>query len=235
MKKLLLALLFIPALAFAQWVPSGNNPTPGAYTTYNFDGDQSVMSNTDLSKFRVGGWAQASGTLNGLLTGSDFFHQYWCHNVATNSTTGIIGATDDPTSTSYCYGFTDAGIWTGFQAPAGATAVFNVTAPISMNLITGAVSFKSINGVTTDSTTNKPVTAASLNGGTFPISATAITLPAATGGNGNTPASNSISTVEYGTWVPVLVSTGASFTYTQQVGSYTKIGRLVFAQCSSLF
>jgi len=140
MRKLLLALLLFPAISFAQWVPNGNNPVTGSYTTYSFDGDQSVMGNTDLSKFRVGGWAAASGTLSGLLTGGDFYHRYWCHNVATNSTTGVISAVDKATSTSYCYGFTDNGLWTGFHAPVGATAVFNATAPISFNLLNGSIS-----------------------------------------------------------------------------------------------
>jgi len=45
----------------------------------------------------------------------------------------------------------------------------------------GAIAPASINGVTTDSTTNKPVTAASLNGGTLPISGTYIAANSSSG------------------------------------------------------
>lgn len=143
MKKIIVVfLMLISSLCYANSFNTLDTPTVSGGNvslpfTWTYDGDQQKMGNTDQSKFYVGGWAKATGTLSGLLGGGDFFHQYWCHNVATNQTTGVISATDDATSTSYCYGFTDAGLWTGFQAPAGATAVFNATAPISFNLLTG--------------------------------------------------------------------------------------------------
>lgn len=54
----------------------------------------------------------------------------------------------------------------------GSVATATTTPAITLTL--GAITPTSINGVTTDSTTNKPVTAASLAGGTLPISGTTI-------------------------------------------------------------
>jgi hypothetical protein len=41
---------------------------------------------------------------------------------------------------------------------------------------------------------------------------------------------NTLDDYEEGTWTPTFSSTGASFSYTDQYGSYTKVGRMVLAQ-----
>jgi len=49
--------------------------------------------------------------------------------------------------------------------------------------------------------------------------------------NGDTAAANALDDYEEGTWTPIYVSSGASFTYaTNTGGSYVKIGRLVFCR-----
>jgi len=56
-----------------------------------------------------------------------------------------------------------------------------------------------------------------------------IDFSATTEGSG-TMTSELLDDYEEGTWTPVFESLGASFTYTEQDGSYTKVGRLVIAQ-----
>jgi hypothetical protein len=51
------------------------------------------------------------------------------------------------------------------------------------------------------------------------------------GGTG-TPTSNTLDSYEEGTWTPNIATSGASVTYTGQIGSYTKIGRAVHFSCS---
>lgn len=47
---------------------------------------------------------------------------------------------------------------------------------------------------------------------------------------GGTGSANALADYEIGDWTPALTSTGASFTYTSQVGRYIKIGKLVFLE-----
>jgi hypothetical protein len=56
-----------------------------------------------------------------------------------------------------------------------------------------------------------------------------IDFSATTEGSG-TMTSELLADYEEGTWTPVFESLDASFTYTEQYGSYTKVGRLVIAQ-----
>jgi hypothetical protein len=118
-----------------------------ATQTITYDGDQEIMGNGDNSKFYVGGFAQNAGTYAGLLQNmvggiaADFAHQYFAHNCSIDSTTGIVSAPKDPTSTSYVIVIgSDAGFLAVFQAPAAGTVVFNATPTYQLNLLTGAVS-----------------------------------------------------------------------------------------------
>lgn len=106
-----------------------------AFSTIPYDGDQWLMGNTDASKFRLGGYATASGTINTLLGGSDFAHYYFAHNV--NNVAGVMTAVDDVTSTSYMALFSDNGKFNTYKAPAGATAVWNTTPTFSLDMVSG--------------------------------------------------------------------------------------------------
>jgi len=57
-----------------------------------------------------------------------------------------------------------------------------------------------------------------------------IRLAAGTGGiqfNGDTAAANALDDYEEGTWTPVIANTGYTYTYSDQTGTYTKVGRKV--------
>lgn len=72
------------------------------------------------------------------------------------------------------------------------------------------------------------ITSATSGGGVLQVS-NGITFPATQSASSN---ANTLDDYEEGTWTPVYVSTGATFTYvsTSQYGSYRKIGSLVIAQ-----
>ena len=90
------------------------------------------------------------------------------------------------------------------------------------------------------SSSTKQVSVANLTAGRA-ISATELTLTtgnvivangqgidfSATPGTGT---SELLADYEEGTWTPTYVSSGATFGYTQQYGSYVKVGKLVYAQ-----
>ncbi len=120
--------------------------TLASQLTWNYDGDQQLMGNTDASKFHIGSYAINSGTLAGLInTGhsesGDFSHYYFTHNVATPSN-GVFTTTDDHTATSYIMSMSDVGYFDVFQAPAtnnSGAPVFATTPTFSLNMITGDV------------------------------------------------------------------------------------------------
>lgn len=58
-------------------------------------------------------------------------------------------------------------------------------------------------------------------------SAGQIVFPATQNASSN---ANTLDDYKEGTWIPALVSTGASWTYNGQTGTYTKIGRMLFLQ-----
>lgn len=124
--------------SFGSCGAGSNNLTPLSIT-WNQDGDQQLMGNTDLSKYHIGGVAQQIGGFWALLgSGADFVHEYGCHNISTNPVTFAFNAPDDPTSTSYCWGYTDAGNYVVYEAPAGA-AMSTATLKYKIDLTTGAV------------------------------------------------------------------------------------------------
>ena len=123
--------------------------------TWNYDGPQHLMGNTDASLMTIGGWAAASGTFNSWLGGSDFAHWYIGHNITLNGS-GNITTTYDSTSTSYVTMFTDAGLLNVYEAPAtgvpGAAPSFNTTPKFSLNLLTGALTLATPLGATSGGT-----------------------------------------------------------------------------------
>jgi hypothetical protein len=121
--------------------------TVSGTTTFTYDGDWWIGGNTDLSLMYIGGFATASGTLAGLLTGGDFCHLYFNHNVPTPSN-GTFTTTADYTSPSYSICWSDLGLLNVYQAPAtgvlGNPPAFGATPTYSQNLLTGTLK---LNGV----------------------------------------------------------------------------------------
>jgi len=66
-----------------------------------------------------------------------------------------------------------------------------------------------------------------VGGATPSTSGAGITFPAAQSASSN---ANTLDDYEEGTWTPTFSSTGASFSYNDQYGSYTRVGRMVLAQ-----
>ena len=118
--------------------------TLGGQLTWNYDGDQQLMGNTDASKFHVGSYATNSGTLASLIntahsSSTDFSHFYLIHNVPTPSN-GTYTTTDDQNSTSYIFSMSDNGYLDVFQAPAkggSGAPVFSSTPTMSLNMTNG--------------------------------------------------------------------------------------------------
>jgi hypothetical protein len=86
-------------IALGAITPTSITTVTGSYSgiiTWPNDGDQQYMGNTDVSKFHIGGWAANSGSIYTLLGSTDFAHYYFCHNVATDPSTGITWAVTSP-------------------------------------------------------------------------------------------------------------------------------------------
>lgn len=66
-----------------------------------------------------------------------------------------------------------------------------------------------------------------LAGGSTSASGIGIAFPATQSASSD---ANTLDDYEEGTWTPTFISTGATFTYAPQYGTYIKIGRLVYAQ-----
>jgi hypothetical protein len=64
-------------------------------------------------------------------------------------------------------------------------------------------------------------------GATTPSSGTGITFPATQSASSN---ANTLDDYEEGTWTPTYSSSGATFSYSVQVGFYVKVGTLVYVQ-----
>ena len=121
-------------------VAGGNVTQP---FTITYDGDQQSMGNTDLSKFHIGGYALASGSLSTLLGGGDFAHYYFCHNVS--QTNGVFNAPDDNTAQPYCSVWSDNGLYNTYQSPSGSTVNFSSTPTYSFNMLTGQMTLNQTN------------------------------------------------------------------------------------------
>jgi hypothetical protein len=66
-----------------------------------------------------------------------------------------------------------------------------------------------------------------VGGATPAASGAGITFPATQSASSN---ANTLDDYEEGTWTPIFVQSGTSYTYANQDGRYTKIGRTVFCQ-----
>ena len=127
--------------AGASSIQGTSSPSIAGQITWPNDGDQQYSGNTDLSKYHKGGVAQAAGGFWTLLgAGVDFAHDYGCHNVSTNPTTFAFNSPDDPTSTSYCWGYTDSGLYAVYEAGAG-VAMSSATLKYKLDTITGNTFF----------------------------------------------------------------------------------------------
>ena len=119
--------------------------TIGGLLTMLPNGDQTVSSGTDQSKWRCGGFTAASGVFASLLAGmgstGDWPHSYCTHNVAINAA-GTLSAPDDATAMSYVRMFGTDQQWTAdFVAPASSVVAFNANPTYKRNIATGAAIF----------------------------------------------------------------------------------------------
>ena len=127
--------------AGASSIQGTSSPSIAGQITWPNDGDQQYSGNTDLSKYHRGGVAQAAGGFWTLLgAGVDFVHDYGCHNISTNPTTFAFNSPDDPTSTSYCWGYTDSGLYVVYEAGAG-VAMSSATLKYELDTVTGNTYF----------------------------------------------------------------------------------------------
>jgi len=85
-----------------------------------------------------------------------------------------------------------------------------------------AGAFGGISGVTTDGTRMTASTTIGVGGATPSTSGSGITFPATQSASSN---ANTLDDYEEGTWTPSL---GGNTTYAAQVGTYTKIGKIVY-------
>ena len=148
--------------------------TISSLLTFNYDGDEMLSGNTDLSKFNVGSYTTGAGTLAGLINtahseSGDFSHYYFLHNVATPSN-GIYTTTYDNTSTSYVVSMSDVGYFDIFEAPAtggSGAPVFASTPTFSINMITGNVSANGISSKSSSTNAISGIASTTGNGGYF--------------------------------------------------------------------
>lgn len=118
-----------------------SSPVIAGQITWPNDGDQQYSGNTDLSKYHRGGVAQATGGFWTLLgAGTDFVHDYGCHNISTNPSTFAFNPPDDATSTSYCWGYTDNGLFVVYEAAPG-VAMGSSTLRYKLDTVTGNAYF----------------------------------------------------------------------------------------------
>jgi hypothetical protein len=132
------------------------------------------------------------------------------------------------------------------QLSVGAGGGDNITLSVATN-ITPANAAVAISPTGTGTVTINPATASTINntsiGATTALTGRFTSVTATTGnvvigtsGQGvdfsatpGTGTSELLADYEEGTWTPTFTSTGATFTYTTQIGAYIKIGKLVYA------
>jgi hypothetical protein len=199
----------------------------GAFTTLSAS---STVSGTGFSTYlasppAIGGTAAAAGTFTTGTFNTSTVHKGATSGTVTISAPAVAGTqsytlpTAVPAANGYALTSTTGGTmsWSAITASAGGS-----TTQVQYN---NGGSLAGISGFTSDGTRVTASTTIGVGGATPSTSGSGITFPATSSVSSN---ANTLDDYEVGTWTPTL---GGTATYVAQVGTYIKIGRLVYITC----